>query len=49
MTKGTLIKLFSSSLKTDSRLLNDPDYNFLNKLKRTNREAFFYWWKCLEL
>ncbi|MFA5816596.1 MAG: nucleotidyl transferase AbiEii/AbiGii toxin family protein [Bacteroidales bacterium] len=33
---------------TEWEILN-LEYNFLNRLKRTNREAFYYWFKCLEM
>ena len=29
--------------------IDQPDETRLNKLKKTNPEAFFYWWKTLEL
>jgi hypothetical protein len=28
--------------------IKNPDYNFLNRFKKTNPEAFYYWHKCLE-
>lgn len=33
---------------TDWNIINQ-EYNFLNRFKRTNRIAFYYWFKCLEL
>jgi len=29
--------------------ISNPLYNKLNKLKKTNPEAFFYWYKTLSL
>ena len=28
-------------------LIENPTYNKLNKLKKTNPEAFFYWYKSI--
>lgn len=36
----------SDVFKTD--ILN-TDYNFLNRFKKTNKQAYFYWYKCLHL
>lgn len=32
-----------------SMQIDRTDYNYLNKLKKTNKPAFYYWYKCLEL
>ena len=32
----------------DHDILN-TDFNFLNRFKRTNKQAYFYWYKCLEM
>ncbi len=29
--------------------IKNTDYNFINRFKKTNKEAFYYWFKCLEL
>lgn len=47
--KSESFVLFDDKVNMTDWIISNPDYNFLNKLKRTNREAFYYWWKCLEL
>ena len=29
--------------------IDNTEYNFLNRLKKTNKPAFFYWYRCLKL
>ena len=41
--------LFDEKINMTDWIISNSDYNFLNKLKRTNRKAFYYWSKCLEL
>ena len=36
----------SDVFKTD---ISNTDYNFLNRFKKTNKQAYFYWYKCLHL
>jgi hypothetical protein len=45
---------FSFNLYTDQfdlseLIIENPDYNFLNRLKKTSKEAFYYWFKCLNM
>ncbi len=36
---------FKNPLETKDWLIEDPQYNKLNKLKKNNPEAFYYWYK----
>ena len=40
---------FNLNINMDTWSIISPLYNFLNRLKKTNRQAFYYWYKCLEL
>jgi len=39
------IERFKTPLEIKDWMIEDPSYNKLNKLKKTNPEAFFYWYK----
>jgi hypothetical protein len=39
---------FKNPLKIKDWLIEDPEYNKLNKLKKNNPEAFYYWCKALK-
>ena len=41
------IERFKNPLEIKDWLIEDPTYNKLNKLKKTNPEAFFYWYKSM--
>lgn len=41
------IERFKNPLEIKEWLIEDPTYNKLNKLKKTNPEAFFYWYKSI--
>ncbi len=43
------IERFKNPLEIKDWLIEDQAYNKLNKLKKTNPEAFFYWYKCVGL
>jgi len=43
------IDKFKNPLQVKDWLITDPIYNKLNKLKKSNPEAFFYWYKVFEL
>lgn len=47
--KSESFVLFAEKVNMSDWIITNPDYNFLNKLKRTNREAFYYWCKFLEI
>lgn len=40
---------FKNPLEIKDWLIEDPEYNKLNKLKKNNPEAFFYWYKAVVL
>lgn len=44
---GEIIKIekFKNPLEIKEWLIEDPQYNKLNKLKKNNPEAFYYWYK----
>ena len=42
------IERFKNPLEIKDWLIEDQTYNKLNKLKKTNPEAFFYWYKSLK-
>ena len=37
---------FNNPLEVKDWLIDDKDYNKLNKLKKSNPEAFYYWYKA---
>jgi len=43
------IEKFENPLQVKDWLITDPHYNKLNKLKKSNPEAFFYWYNIFEL
>lgn len=43
------IERFSSTIQVKDFQIENPLYNKLNKLKKQNAEAFFYWYKALML
>lgn len=43
------IERFKNPLEIKDWLIEDQTYNKLNKLKKTNPVAFFYWYKVIEL
>lgn len=45
--KNQKIERFKNPLEIKDWLIEDPTYNKLNKLKKTNPEAFFYWYKVI--
>ncbi|TDS52980.1 nucleotidyl transferase AbiEii/AbiGii toxin family protein [Myroides indicus] len=42
------IERFKNPLEIKDWLIEHPTYNKLNKLKKTNPEAFFYWYKAIK-
>ncbi len=49
LSTGNTFELFrADSAVFDKDILN-TEFNFLNRFKRTNKQAYFYWYKCLEL
>jgi len=47
--KSESFVFFDEKINLTDCIISKPDYILLNKLKSTNSEAFYYWWKCLEL
>jgi hypothetical protein len=47
--KEIKIERFKNPLEIKDWLIEDPEYNKLNKLKKNNPEAFYYWYKALVL
>ena len=45
--KFETIKRFNNPLEIKDWLIENPQYNKLNKLKKNNPEAFYYWYKSL--
>ena len=43
------IEKFSNPLEMKDWVIDEPLNNKLNKLKKSNPEAFFYWYKIFEL
>ncbi|MFH1119402.1 MAG: nucleotidyl transferase AbiEii/AbiGii toxin family protein [Bacteroidota bacterium] len=41
--------LYNSTLNLENLNIRNVEYNFLNRLKKTNKPAFYYWYCCLEL
>ena len=47
--KETEIERFNNSLEVKDWIIENPEFNKLNKLKKSNPEAFFYWYKSIML
>ncbi len=48
LAPGAQFELFRANTAVFNKDILNTDYNFLNRFKRTNREAYFYWYKCLD-
>lgn len=48
LTNAEKIEKYSDPMQVKDWTITDPEYNKLNRLKRTNTEAFFYWYKSIE-
>ena len=42
------IEKYANPMQVKDWSIADPEYNKLNRLKKTNTEAFFYWYKAIE-
>lgn len=49
LSDKTEIEKFDNPMQIKDWTISNPLYNKLNKLKKTNPEAFFYWYKTLSL
>ncbi len=47
--KAITIERFKNPLEIKDWLIEDQEYNKLNKLKKNNPEAFYYWYKSLKI
>lgn len=47
-TNAEKIEKYTVPMQVKDWFLTDPKYNKLNGLKKTNTEAFFYWYKAIE-
>ncbi|MEN8122816.1 MAG: hypothetical protein ABFS35_20920 [Bacteroidota bacterium] len=43
----TPVKLYKPDMDVSELKINNIEYQFLNKLKKANKPAFYYWYKCL--
>lgn len=41
-------KLYGNKNDIENLNIENPNYNFLNRFKKTNKEAFYYWYKVVE-
>lgn len=48
-TDKTVFEKFENPMQLKDWMISDPAYNKLNKLKKSNPEAFFYWYKIIGL
>ncbi len=48
-SKQETIEKFENPNKIKDFKIKNPEFNKLNKLKKSNPEAFFYWYKTIEL
>ena len=47
--KDIPFELFQQNSEVFKKDIVNTDFNFLNRFKKTNNQAYFYWYKCLEL
>ena len=47
--KPGLFVLYSENVQVNDFTIENTTYNFINRFERTNKEAFYYWYKCLEI
>ncbi|OWP85008.1 hypothetical protein BWK59_02225 [Flavobacterium davisii] len=47
--KLTTIERFKNPLEIKNWIIENPQYNKLNKLKKSNPEAFYYWFKAINI
>jgi hypothetical protein len=49
IAKDIPFELFQQNSEVFKKDIVNTDFNFLNRFKKTNNQAYFYWYKCLEL
>lgn len=42
------LELYNEKIDIASMQIQRTEYNYLNKLKKSNRAAFYYWYQCIE-
>ncbi len=42
------LKLFNKEIDINSMQIEQTEYLYLNRLKKSNKAAFYYWYQCLE-
>lgn len=42
------LKLFNEDIDINSMQVERTEYNYLNRLKKSNKPAFYYWHQCIE-
>ncbi len=42
-------ELYNNDTNISELEISNLKYNFLNRFKKTNKQAFYYWYKCLDL
>jgi hypothetical protein len=42
-------RLYTDEIDLSESIIENPEFNFLNRFKKTNKEAFYYWFKCLNI
>ncbi len=43
------LKVYNTDIDLSDLEINNQEYNFINRFKKTNREAFYYWYQCLSI
>ena len=49
MENYTALKVFSSNIDIKELEIPKGQYHFINRFKRINAEAFYYWYQCLSI
>jgi len=49
LSRATVIERFEPGQDFAGWMISNPEYNKLNKVKKTGPEAFFYYFRALEL
>jgi hypothetical protein len=42
------MELYNDKIDITSMQIEPKEYNYLNKLKKSNKAAFYYWYQCIE-
>ena len=41
--------LYNPAINLENLNIGNLEFNFLNRFKKTNKPAFYYWYSCLEM